>query len=319
MCASPYSLVDGRRQSTTVAYLDPARDRPNLTILADTAVTRVCLDGDRATGVEVRAADGSIARYDASRGRPDGRGLPLAAAPDAVRDRTASTSWSATGSRRASRSTGWAADYQDHAVVYITFQGTTDLREDYVIPKVRLIAKSDPDRAVPDLHVFMQPSIRMEGMPPLLPVSIRLLEHRSRGRVRLASADPTELPVVEPGLLAGPRRPRGDPWRLRAGPAAGRPSGARRVLRSAPRSGPGQRPGASTSGRATSATTTASAPVGSAPTATQGRCSILEFRVRGVHGLRVADASVLPTVPHANTNLSAILVGEMAARLMASD
>ncbi len=64
--------------------------------------------------------------------------------------------------------------------MYITFQGTTDLREDYVIPKVRLIAKSDPAREGPDLHVFMRPSIRMDGMPPLLPVSIHLLEHRSR-------------------------------------------------------------------------------------------------------------------------------------------
>jgi hypothetical protein len=38
------------------------------------------------------------------------------------------------------------------------------------------------------------------------------------------------------------------------------------------------------------------------------------LRVRGIENLRVADASVLPTVPHANTNLAAILVGEIAAR-----
>jgi choline dehydrogenase len=39
-----------------------------------------------------------------------------------------------------------------------------------------------------------------------------------------------------------------------------------------------------------------------------------DLRVHGLAGLRIADASVLPVVPHANTNLAAILVGEIAAR-----
>lgn len=43
-----------------------------------------------------------------------------------------------------------------------------------------------------------------------------------------------------------------------------------------------------------------------------------DLRVHGVEGLWVADASVLPTVPHANTNLAAILVGEVAARSLES-
>jgi choline dehydrogenase len=41
------------------------------------------------------------------------------------------------------------------------------------------------------------------------------------------------------------------------------------------------------------------------------------LRVHGIDNLRVADASVLPTVPHANTNLAAILVGEIVAREIA--
>jgi choline dehydrogenase len=42
------------------------------------------------------------------------------------------------------------------------------------------------------------------------------------------------------------------------------------------------------------------------------------LRVHGLDGLWVADASVLPTVPHANTNLAAILVGEVGARSVAA-
>ena len=57
-CASPYNVKDGIRQSTAVAYLDPARARPNLTVLADTTVVRLVLDGPRVTGVELVTPDG---------------------------------------------------------------------------------------------------------------------------------------------------------------------------------------------------------------------------------------------------------------------
>jgi len=41
-----------------------------------------------------------------------------------------------------------------------------------------------------------------------------------------------------------------------------------------------------------------------------------DLRVHGIDNLWIADASVLPTIPHANTNLAAILVGEVAARVL---
>ena len=41
-----------------------------------------------------------------------------------------------------------------------------------------------------------------------------------------------------------------------------------------------------------------------------------ELRVRGVKGLRIADASVMPTIPSANTNAPSIMIGEFASRLM---
>jgi choline dehydrogenase len=41
-----------------------------------------------------------------------------------------------------------------------------------------------------------------------------------------------------------------------------------------------------------------------------------ELRVRGVEGLRIADASVMPTIPSANTNAAAVMIGEFASRLL---
>jgi choline dehydrogenase len=315
VCASPYNLVDGKRQSTTVAYLDPARGRANLTILADTAVTRVLLDGRRVTGVEVRGTDGTLGRYDApevvlAAGVFHSPQLLMLSGIGPVEE------LERHGIEALVPLDGVGRGYQDHAVVYITFQGTTDLREDYVIPKVRLIAKSDEARAVPDLHVFMQPSIRMEGMPPLLPVSIRLLEHRSRGRVRLASADPTELPIVEPGLLDHPddRAAMLGGFRLVERLVA-RPSLAAfygALLSPGPEEDPMEHIRSSYISYYHGVGTCRMGPADD-PGAVVGP----DLRVHGIEGLWVADASVLPTVPHANTNLSAILVGEFAARRLA--
>jgi choline dehydrogenase len=315
VCASPYNVRDGVRQSTAVAYLGPARERENLTILADTTVTRVLLDGARATGVELVGSDGSARTVDASRvvvaagvfHSPQvlllsGIGPAEELARHGIEPRLALD--------------GVGGSYQDHAVVYITFQGTTDLREDYVIPKVRLIARSDPNAPNPDLHVFMQPSIRMEGMPPLLPVSIRLLEHRSRGRVRLASADPTELPIVEPGLLDHPDDRAAMLGGLRlverlvARPSLAAFYGA--LLSPGPEEDPMEHIRSSYISYYHGVGTCRMGPADDA-----GAVVGPDLRVHGTEGLWVADASVLPTVPHANTNLSAILVGEFAARRLA--
>ena len=65
ICASPYCQVGGKRQSTAVSYLDPARGRANLTIAAETTVARLLLDGRRCTGVELIGPDGTRETVDA--------------------------------------------------------------------------------------------------------------------------------------------------------------------------------------------------------------------------------------------------------------
>ncbi len=316
VCASPYNLLDGRRQSTAVAYLDPVRSRPNLTIVADTAVTRVDLDGARVRGVEVVEPGGGRRTVRAPRvvlaagvfHSPQLLLLSGIGPADALEPHGITPIVPLAGVGRG---------YQDHAVVYITFQGTTELREDYVIPKVRLIAKSDPAREGPDLHVFMRPSIRMAGMPPLLPVSIHLLEHRSAGRVSLASADPRELPVVEPAMLEHPDDVAAMVGgidlvkRLTAHPALAAFYGP--LLTPEPDVDPAAHVRESYITYYHGVGTCRIGPAGD-----PGAVVDAKLRVHGVDGLWVADASVLPTVPHANTNLAAIMVGEIAARELAA-
>jgi choline dehydrogenase len=147
----------------------------------------------------------------------------------------------------------------------------------------------------------------------MLPVSIHLLDHRSAGRVRLASAEPDDLPLVDTGLLGHPRDVRALVdgialvRRLTAHPELARFYG--------PMITPDEADDVEVHVRTTFETyhhgvgTCRMGPAGD-PGAVVGP----DLRVHGLGGLLVADASVLPTIPHANTNLAAILVGEVAAR-----
>jgi len=314
VCSSPYNRLDGKRQSTTVAYLDPARGRPNLTIRADTTVIRLVVNGSRACGVEVATADG-VERIEAdevvlSGGVFHSPQLLLLSGIGPVEG------VERAGLRVVHRLDGVGGNYQDHAVVYVTFEGTTDLHEDYVIPKVRLIARSDDRLDHPDLHVFMRPSIRVPGLPPMLPVSLHLLEHRSAGSVSLVSADPEDLPIVDPALLRDPADLRamldgiGFVDRLTSHPALAQFYGDLLMPESPDR----------WEAHVLSSYITYYHGVGTCrigPVGDPGAVVDERLRVHGIDHLRVADASVLPTVPHANTNLAAILVGEIAAREIA--
>ena len=79
----PSNVVDGSRWNTSFAYLDAARERPNLVVLGDTLVDRVMLDGDRATGVVTVAGEADRGRHR----RADGGRLLHARDPAPERDR----------------------------------------------------------------------------------------------------------------------------------------------------------------------------------------------------------------------------------------
>ncbi len=143
------------------------------------------------------------------------------------------------------------------------------------------------------------------------------LHPKSRGWVALKSRDPKVLPAVTLNLLSDPA----DLATLRAGIRA-----ARRIYRTEPQAaltGPERSPGdAVQSDEDLDAYIRQTAMVSMHPV---GTCAIgrdanavvdPQLRVIGVDGLRVVDASVMPTVPGANTNATTIMIGEKAADLI---
>jgi choline dehydrogenase len=204
---------------------------------------------------------------------------------------------------------GVGENYQDHPVVYMTFEGPTSFREDWIIPRFRLIIKSNPRISCSNFHIVMRPPTEVKGIKRMMPISAHLLEQRNRGRVFLESSDPHELPGIESKMLD-------DPGDLEAmlgamefiAELAGQGSMKNYY-------GPLLQPGPKEDWKKFARSTYDSYHHGvgtckMGPSSDKMAVVDQRLRVHGIDNLWIGDASILPTVTHANTNLTAIMIGE---------
>ena len=181
---------------------------------------------------------------------------------------------------------------------------------------VRLDGRAEP----PDLQFHCGPSFYVRhgfGNPDGhgLTIAPTLVEPRSRGTLRLRSSDPTDPPLIDPRYLDD----RADLEILRAGVGLGRRIAAAAALEAY--RGREVTPGAAATGEAElDAWIRASVeslyhPVGTCKTGNDPLAVVdADLKVHGVDNLRVADASIMPTITNANTNAPTIMIGEQAAR-----
>ena len=138
----------------------------------------------------------------------------------------------------------------------------------------------------------------------------------SRGSVRLASTDPFTAPLIDPNYLAEPR----DVATLVAGMELVRETLTHQAI--AREVGREVLPGADHTGADLADFVRRNAsgvyhPVGTCRMGTDERAVVdPELRVRGVEGLRVVDASIMPSIVGGNTNAAAMMIGERAAELI---
>jgi choline dehydrogenase-like flavoprotein len=331
----------GRRWSVADAYLRPAMARPNLTVETNAQVTRLLLEGERVTGVRY-LRHGAVREAGAAREVVVAAGavrspqlLLLSGIGPADRLRT-------HGIQVVADAPAVGAGLQDHPMVVTGWRtpGTRNLWEEATPENLERwrregrgpmasfgaeaggFARSSGDRPAPDLQFGAIP-----GPPPLPELGppteravgtlVGAVHVRSRGRVALASADPAARPLVDPAYFADER----DLEVLVAGVRMAREMAACEPLASIT---DGElMPGAEVDDddrvrdwiRATSGTMfhpTGTCAMGGTAEAV---CDP-ELRVRGVEGLRVVDASVMPATPRGNTNAPTIAVAERAADLI---
>ena len=315
LCTSPFNIKDGLRQSTTVAYLDPVRDRPNLTVVAEAPAVSLTLSGNRVTGVNYEkdgkretVAGGEVVLTAGAFHSPHIMMLS-GIGPAAELQRH--------GIEVLHDRPGVGENYQDHAMLHMGFEGRGAFEVDWAVPPFRLVTRSAPSRDTGDFHVFMRPPTVLEGVGRTMTISAALLEQRNRGRVFLQSADPHELPGVDARMLEHPDdvaavvatmefldlltqtgdMPEfyGPPINPKRGEDWGR--WARSVLDSYHHA----------------AGTCLMGPASNDMTVVDD-----QLRVHGIDNLRVADASIMPTVTHANTNVTCMMIGERVADFIKS-
>ena len=186
-------------------------------------------------------------------------------------------------------------------------------------------SKSRPDLATPDLEYHVQPlSLEAFGKPlhdyPALTASVCNLRPESRGTVQIASADPNDAPHIAPNYLSteGDRKVAVDAIRQ-----------ARSIMAQAPmqRYQPDEMmPGIKSDDEADliraagDIGTTIFHPVSTVRMGADDAAPVdPQLRLRGVSGLRVVDASIMPTITSGNTNSPTIMIAEKAADMILAD
>ncbi len=329
MAASPVNIADGTRWNTAFAYLDPVRDRPNLTIAGNCEVDRLVIDRGVVTSVRYTGPDGpgevSANRFVIAGGTYGSPAVLLRSGigdPDELRR---------IGIESAIPLPGVGRNLHDHPSVRLTFAGTRRLEElmtafaaERWMPEEQTIAKIRtplyPESAQGfDLHLYPVGGPDEDsdtGWHWWFPIAC--MTPRSRGSVTLRSPEPSHEPLIHHQYLSDPEGH--DRGVLREGlriarSIADQPA-LRELLGSELSPGPEIEDDAALEKWIEGAIEHYYHPVG---TCAMGSASdplaVTDERGR-IHGLQnafVADCSIMPVIPRANTNLPAIVVGERIA------
>ncbi len=341
----------GRRWSAATAFLKPAMNRPNLTVVTAAMVDRILVEEGRATGI-VLTRFGETITLKAREGVVLSAG---AVASPAILLRSgigSAAQLQAQGIGCVADLPGVGHNLQDHLQIRPVYkvEGVRTLNADnrsmvkkagmalqYALwrtgpltmapSQLGAFARSSDRYETPNLQFHVQPlSLDKFGDDlhpfPAITASVCNLRPTSRGQITLRSANPAEAPVIRPNYLATqedrqvaadaltlvrrivaqePLR-RYNPQEVRPGPSVATPD---ELIRAAGDLG-----------------TTIFHPVGTAKMGTADDAFAVvdgRLKVRGIAGLRVIDASVMPSITSGNTAAPTMMIAEKGAAMIIED
>jgi choline dehydrogenase-like flavoprotein len=336
----------GVRWNTSKAFLRPARQRQNLTVMTRAQAKGLRLSDKRVTGIDFQRdgtamyaeARAEVIMCSGSIGTPQllqlsGIGLPALLGEHGI---TVSHELPGVGE-----------NLQDHLQLRLAFkvQNTRTINEmahslagkmnmglQYLLfrrgpltmapSQLGAFAKSDASRDTANVEYHVQPlSLDKFGEPvhtfPAFTASICNLRPESRGHVRITSSDPLAAPAIKPNYLsaAADLKVAADSIRLTRRIVAQPP-----LQRFSPEEflpGPEYRSEEELAAAAGNIGTTIFHPVGTAKMG-QDPMAVVDdqLRVHGLSGIRIADASVMPSITSGNTNAPTLMIAEKAADMI---
>jgi choline dehydrogenase len=317
------NIVDGRRQSARDAYLTPALSRPNLDVVTTALVHRVKLERHRCTGVDYSVGTdvfsaGCSGEVVLTAGTVGSAQLLLTSGIGSASDLRS------VGIDVTADLPGVGANLFDHpmsGVVYRSAQPVPAGQNNH--GEALGLIRSDPDTGMSDIQImFVDVPLRAQTLPgPAIgegyTLATSLMLPRSRGTVRLASAEPGIPPLIDPNYYADPRDLHIFAAGLRAARDIGRAAALDQWRGQEILPGPDVNDDASLRTYLRRNLSTYAHPGGTCRIGTDAEAVVdTDLRVHGISGLRVADASVMPSAPSANTNATVYAIAERAAALI---
>ena len=341
---------NGRRFSTARAFLDPARSRSNLTIATRALAQRVIVEDGRATGVryaqgeriveatankEVILAAGAVQS-------PQLLELSGIGQADLLKER---------GIEVVHHLPGVGENYRDHYSSSVAWRvkGTTTLNEDargirlvwealkygiarrgvltYTAGIAHGFVRTRPELETPDVQFhFAHASYARGGKrgqlekEPGMTCSVCQLRPESTGSIHIQSADPATAPAIKPNFLSAMVDRAALVEGIRIARRVGETPALAHYAEAELYPGDNVRTDDEVLDFCRRTGATVFHPIGTCKMGSDANAVVDErLRVHGVRGLRVADASIMPTLVSGNTNAPAIMIGEKGAQMVLED
>lgn len=333
--------TNGRRQSAADAYLRPAQQRPNLTVISSAYATRVLLENHRALGVEYIRAGAT------KQSRADREVILAAGAVNSPQLLLLSGIGPAEELKKVGIGTahdlpGVGKNLQDHPMVSVGYLSlkpvslqNADSPRNFVqwlvlkrgpltsnVAEAGIFARTRNGLSTPDLQLLFGPAYYVNhgldrrkehcfGFGPTL------LTPESRGNISLRSINPLDPPAIRANYLST----ESDMRVIAEGVRLSRELAQTKAF--APYRGDELHPGAHVKSREELANfirgeaQTLYHPVGTCKMGSDALAVVdPQLRVRGIENLRVADASIMPRIPAGNTNAPTIMIAEKGADMI---